>query len=286
MTLYIGLDIGGTKLLVAGADERGQILQRAQRPTPYALEEGIALLKTMIEQVRDSRPITAIGVAIGGPLDRQRGIVSPLHQPAWRDVPLKAIMEAAYRCPLYLDVDTNVAALGEYTFGGDPASRLLYITLSTGMGSGFMVDGRIYRGMSGAHPEIGHQAIPYRCSFPERVRCECGTDDCLEALVSGNGIRRIYGKPAEQLNDREWQEVAYNLGQGLRNLATIYLPDVIVLGGGVALGGGAQLIAAATRVMRQGLRLVPAPAVRLSQLGYETAIRGAIALAQNGEHIG
>lgn len=286
MSCYIGLDIGGTKLLVASANERGEILQRVQAPTPYALADGLALLKTMIAQVRDNRPIAAIGVAIGGPLDRQRGIVSPLHQPAWRDVPLKAMMEAAYHCPLYLDVDTNVAALGEYIFGGDRAQRLVYITISTGLGGGFMVDGRIYRGMGGAHPEIGHQAIPYRCSFPERARCECGADDCLEALVSGNGIRRIYGKPAEELNDQEWQEVAYNLGQGLRNLATISLPDVIVLGGGVALGGGAQFIAAATRVMRQGLRLVPAPAVRLSRLGYETAIRGAIALAQNGENAG
>lgn len=282
MALYVGLDIGGTKLLVASANEQGTILQRTQEPTPHDLDEGLALLKTMIERVTNGKPITAIGAAIGGPLDWKAGIVSPLHQPQWREVPLKQIMEAAYSCPLYVDVDTNVAALGEFTFGGESVTRLLYITLSTGMGGGFLIDGRIYRGMGGDHPEIGHQAITYRCSYPERIVCECGAGDCLEALISGNGIRRIFQKTAEQLNDQEWQEVAYNLGQGLRNLATIYLPEMIVLGGGVAIGVGTKLLDAAQQVMEQHLKLVPAPQVRLSRLGYDTALRGTIALAMRG----
>jgi predicted NBD/HSP70 family sugar kinase len=282
MALYVGLDIGGTKLLVASADEHGTILQKTQEPTPLDRDEGLALLMTMISRVTGSAPITAIGAAIGGPLDWKRGIVSPLHQPQWRAVPLKELMETAYGCPFYVDVDTNVAALGELTFGDDAVSRLLYITLSTGMGGGFVVHGQIYRGLHGAHPEIAHQSIAYQCSHPERIRCACGTDDCLEALVSGNGIRRIFGKPAEELAADEWQEVAYNLGQGLRNLATIYLPDVIVLGGGVAIGAGAQLLDAARHVMEQRLKLVPAPQLRLSRLGYETALRGTIALAMRG----
>ena len=282
MSLYVGLDIGGTKLLVASADEHGTIMQRAQQATPYDLDEGLALLKTMIERVSAGKPITALGAAIGGPLDWQRGIVSPLHQPQWREVRLKQIMESAYGCPLYVDVDTNVAALGEFAFGAESVGRMLYITLSTGMGGGFLIDGQIYRGMGGAHPEIGHQAIAYRCSHPERLRCDCGAEDCLEALVSGNGIRRIFNKPAEALHADEWQEVAYNLGQGLRNLAAIYLPDVIVLGGGVAVGGGTALLEAARQVMEQRLKLVPVPEVRLSRLGYDTALRGALALAMRG----
>jgi predicted NBD/HSP70 family sugar kinase len=140
MSLYVGLDIGGTKLLVAGADEHGTIGQRTQEATPRDLDEGLALLKTMIARVAGDEKIAAIGVAIGGPLDWQRGIVSPLHQPQWREVPLKQIMEAAYGCPLYVDVDTNVAALGEFVFGAESVDRLLYITLSTGMGGGFLID--------------------------------------------------------------------------------------------------------------------------------------------------
>jgi predicted NBD/HSP70 family sugar kinase len=147
------------------------------------------------------------------------------------------------------------------------------------MGGGFLMDGKIYRGQDGAHPEVGHQSVPFRCANPAAVRCECGAPDCLEALVSGNGIRRVYGKPAEDLNAAEWEEVAYNLGQGLRNMAALYAPDLIRIGGGVAVGAGERFIEAAGRVMEEHLKLVPAPRVELSRLGYDTALRGAIALA-------
>ena len=104
--------------------------------------------------------------------------MSPLHQPQWRDVPLKALMAERWQCPFHVDVDTNVAALGEYHFGPRQVPRLLYLTLSTGMGGGFLVDGHIYRGAGGAHPEIGHQAVPYRLDRPVPT-CECGAPDCL-----------------------------------------------------------------------------------------------------------
>ena len=280
MPIFIGLDIGGTKLMVAAADAEGRIVRRVRAPTPLGLGEGLDQLHRMIAEVAAGAPIAAIGAAIGGPLDAIRGIVSPLHQPEWRDVPLKALMEQRWGCPFAVDVDTNVAALGEYTIERLDARRFLYITLSTGMGGGLLVDGAIYAGAGGAHPEIGHQAVPFRCAHPERMACECGAPDCLEALISGNAIRRIYGKPAEQLAKHEWDEVAYNLGQGLRNLATIYLPELIVLGGGVAVGGGARLLNAADQVMAERLKLVPAPEVRLSRLGYDTALLGSIAIAR------
>lgn len=283
MEVLVGLDIGGTKLLVAAADRSGAIVRRAQRPTPLALDAGLAALHALIAEVRGDDEIVAIGAAAGGPLDYERGVVSPLHQPEWRDVPLKQLFERAYGCPFAVDVDTNVAALGEYRWGGEPVERLLYLTLSTGMGGGLVVDGQIYRGARGEHPEVGHQAIPFRCAHPERVRCECGLDDCLEALISGNAIRRIYGKPAEQLAPEEWAEVSYNLGQGLRNMATFYAPDVIAVGGGMAVGGGAALIDAAARHMADHLRLVQPPKVRLSALGYDTALYGTIALALDAE---
>jgi predicted NBD/HSP70 family sugar kinase len=172
-----------------------------------------------------------------------------------------------------------VAAAGEYLADEARSTRLLYLTLSTGMGGGFVVDGRLYRGADGAHPEVAHQAVAYRCRHPERIVCECGADACLEALVSGNGIRRIYGVPAEQLDDAAWMEVAHNLGQGLRNLAAIYAPGLIVLGGSVALGGGARLLDGAVDGMRNNLRIVPAPTVRLSALSADSPLLGALALA-------
>jgi predicted NBD/HSP70 family sugar kinase len=282
MAIYLGLDIGGTKFLAAAADGSGTILRQCRRDTPAGLAEGLALLDEMIGEVAAGEPIRAIGAAAGGPLDWRSGVVSPLHQPEWRNVPLKAHLGQAWGCPAYVDVDTNVAALGEYYVGGETADRFLYITVSTGVGGGFLVGGQVYRGARGEHPEIGHQSIPYRCTHPERIQCECGVSDCLEGIVSGNAIRRIYGRPAEELDDAEWAEVAYNLGQGLRNLAAIYLPEVIVLGGGMAIGGGEKLLERARQVMAEHLRIVPVPEVRLSRLGAETALRGALVVALRG----
>jgi glucokinase len=282
MGIYLGLDIGGTKFMVAAADAQGKILRRTRAAASVSLDEDLATLERMIEKMAAGEKILGMGAAVGGPLDWERGIVSPLHQPAWQRVPLKTIMEERWHCPFFVDVDTNIAALGEYTFGDVTARRFLYLTLSTGMGGGLLEDGKIVRGAGGAHPEVGHQSIHYRCSHPERIRCECGVPDCLEAMVSGNGIRRIYGKPAEALKQAEWAEVAYNLGQGLRNLAAILAPELIRLGGGVAIGGGEDFIARARQVMNEHLKLVPAPRVELSSLGYDTALLGAIAVAIHG----
>lgn len=267
MAVLIGLDIGGTKIMVAAADQEGTILRRARTATSTSLEEDLTHINNMIAEVAGNDDILGMGAAIGGPLDWERGIVSPLHQPAWRNIPLKALMESKWNCPFRVDVDTNVAAVGEYHWGGVTATRFLYLTLSTGMGGGFLVDGQIYRGQDGAHPEVGHQSIHFRCANPSAVQCECGAPDCLEALISGNGIRRIYGKPAEELGPEEWEEVAYNLGQGLRNLAALYAPEVIRIGGGVAVGGGEHFIRRAREVMEEHLKLVPPPQVALSGLG-------------------
>lgn len=283
MAVYVGLDIGGTKIMVAVADHEGNIMRRTRTATSTSLEEDLENINNMIAEVAQEEQIVGIGAAIGGPLDWEKGIVSPLHQPAWRNIPLKAMMEAKWGCPFHVDVDTNVAAMGEYRWGGVSAKRFLYLTLSTGMGGGFLIDGKIYRGQDGAHPEVGHQSVHFHCSNPTAVQCECGSPDCLEALVSGNGIRRIYGKPAEELNPFEWEEVAYNLGQGLRNMAALYAPEVISIGGGVAVGGGENFIQGAKKVMEEHLKLVPAPQVGLSRLGYDTALRGAIAMAFSGD---
>lgn len=282
MSIYIGLDIGGTKFMVAAATGNGEIIRRVRTYPSDTLEKDLATLHEMIEKVAGGEVISGMGAAIGGPLDWKTGIVSPLHQPTWREVNLKEIMETRWGPPFFVDVDTNVAALGEFYRTRMTSQKFLYITLSTGMGGGFIVDGRIYRGAGGAHPEIGHQSIPYRCANTAGIQCECGIPDCLEALVSGNGIRRIYGKPAEDLSVMEWGEVAYNLGQGLRNLAAIYTPDEIRLGGGLAVGGGANFMERSAMIMRNHLRLVPSPRISLSQLGYDTALLGAITIAIRG----
>jgi len=282
MNEYIALDIGGTKFMVASYSETLKEIKRVKHDTPEDLHEGMDLLHHMIGEVSEKSKIRGIGAAIGGPLDHVKGLVSPLHQHQWRNIPLKEMMEKKWGCPFHVDVDTNVAALGEYHLGNYEHEKFLYITLSTGMGGGYIIDGKVYRGFNGNHPEVGHQTINFRCGHPEKVQCECGSPDCLEALVSGNAIKRIYNKPAEELDEGEWSEVIYNLGQGLRNIATIMAPDIIVFGGGISFGAGEPFIRKIEEEMKKQLTLVKPPHLALSKLGYDTAIAGAAYIAKNG----
>lgn len=282
--IYIGLDIGGTKVLAGCANKEGEIFRKVKVKTPLHLEQGLELVNELTHELSDGYNLKGIGVAIGGPINLDNGTVSPLHQPEWRNVALKKLLEEQWKCPCHFEVDTNVAALGEYYLGNYTASKFLYITLSTGMGGGILIDGKIYQGLNGFHPEIAHQSINYRCSFPKRIQCECGVDDCLEALVSGNAIQRIYGKPAEKLTEKEWDEVAWNLGQGIRNIVTIMAPEVIVFGGGIATHGGENFIKKVEAYAAQKLKLVPMPTLRISLLGYDTALSGACYIAVHGTH--
>jgi len=113
MAVYVGLDIGGTKFMAAAADSKGNLLRRVRRATTPHWETDLDQLNEMIAEIAAGEEIAAIGAAIGGPLDWENGVVSPLHQPTWRGIPLKALMEERWKCPFYVDVDTNVAALGE-----------------------------------------------------------------------------------------------------------------------------------------------------------------------------
>jgi len=233
----------------------------------------------MIAQVAAGETILGMGMAIGGPIDLAAGTVSPLNQPEWRDVPLQKMMEERYGCPFQYGVDTDVAAVAEYRLAGLRVERFLYVTISTGVGGGFLLDGEVYRGIHGIHPEVGHQAVAARCKYPERVLCGCGNTDCLEALVSGSGIQRIYRKPPQELDADEWDEVAFNLSQGLRNMIMLLAPDLIVLGGGVTTGGGQFFLEKALAYLKKNLTLAVMPEIRISELGYDTALLGAAYLA-------
>ncbi len=280
MKIHIGLDIGGTKILAASADSKGNIVERLKFETPEELGKGLLLLDNIIEALSKNHEILGIGAAIGGPLDSVQGIVSPLHLPEWRDVQLRRMIEDKWNTFFVVDVDTNIAALGEYSIMDPKPQSLYYMTVSTGIGGGLIIDGDIFRGGNGNHPEAGHQAIPFRCSHSEKIECECGAHGCLEALASGNGIRRIYNKPAEDLSETEWEEVQWNIAQGLRNVASFYSPEIIVLGGGVAYGRGQVLSDYIKNFLKEELKLISVPEIRISRLGYDTALIGALEAAK------
>lgn len=280
MGVYIGFDIGGTKMMAAAVTEDMEVLRRCKEFTPVDLQEGLDQIHTMIARVAEGDEILGIGMAIGGPIDLEAGTVSPLNQKQWRGVPIRQMMEERYRVPFHFGVDTDVAAVAEYYLAKLKEERFLYVTISTGVGGGFLLDGKVYRGLKGIHPEVGHQSIAARCSHPERVLCGCGNNDCLEALVSGSGIERIYEKPAKELQEEEWDEVAFNLSQGLRNMIMLLSPDLIVLGGGVTTGGGQFFIEKTQNYLAENLTLAHYPEIRVSQLGYDTALLGAAWLAK------
>jgi glucokinase len=280
MGVYIGIDIGGTKMMVAAVASDMQVLRRCKAGTPLDLQAGLDQLDAMILEMAGGEEVLGIGMAIGGPINLAAGTVSPLNQPQWRDVPMRHRMETRYGCPFHYGVDTDVAAVAEYALAGLDVARFLYVTISTGVGGGFLLDGQVYRGLGGIHPEVGHQSVAARVRHPERVRCGCGNPDCLEALVSGSGIERIYGKPAQSLEADEWDEVAFNLSQGLRNLIMVLSPDLIVLGGGVTTGGGQFFLDTTYAYLAKNLTLARMPEIKVSDLGYDTALLGAAYLAK------
>jgi predicted NBD/HSP70 family sugar kinase len=289
MNIYIGIDMGGTKTIVAAADKKGNILRKIRYDTPTNLKEGLILIKKNIKELAKKDKILSIGCACGGPLDYKKGIISPLHQPKWRNVPLKKIIEKEFGCNFYVDVDTNVAALGENKFGeGKKYRTFIYVVIGTGVGGSIFKEGKIYRGKDDGHPELGHQSLNCRLKKAKKdfdIKkhfCECGVSDCLEGMVSGNSIKRIYGKPAEEIDDETWEEIGYNLGQGLRNIVALYAPDAILLFGGIACGGAEKLLKPAKEVVEKHVKIIPKPLIKLSLLGYEASLKGSIALAMEG----
>ncbi len=279
--MFACVDLGGTKTLVAYAENGRELEEPARRDTNHDPEACLKNIIGMIEEVGLGRPVRSIGCSLPGPLDRLAGTCSGLNMQGWDQVPIGPTLSQYFNCPVAIEVDTDAAVLAEYSKRKDSCTHLFYMTISTGIGGGMMLHGSLYRGANQAHPEAGHTCISYKLpGNPNSVPCSCGASNCLEAISSGSAIQKHFAKPASELNADEWLMVAYNIGQGLRNVAVLYAPEVIVLGGGVTMGGGESLRAEAERIMRSQLGIVPAPKVELSRLGYLTALHGSYELAK------
>ncbi len=283
----IGIDIGGSKILTASCNRRGAFLFRARINTPQdpadALNQMTEMVRAAASRAADET-IDAIGISCGGPLDPREQTVSPLHLPQWRGLELGRALRREFGCPVRLENDADAGAFAEYYVADAGISRLLYATLSTGLGGGFLVDGQIYRGCDEAHPEIGHQSVQLDPDV-KSVVCSCGAVNCLEALISGLAIERRYGKKAAELHRDEWMEVGVLLGRGLRNAAVMLAPGEIAISGGVAVGGGELLLSAARAELERNVHIVPCPQLRLSRLDYDAALWGALALGFDAANI-
>ena len=316
--IVIGIDLGGTKISTALADSAGTIIAHDYRET-HATAGQKAVIERMLGGARQvmaqagvtQTQVAAVGIGAPGPLDIEAGVVvAPPNLPGWDRVPLKRLIEDELGIATFLENDANAAALGEFRFGaGRGAEHMIYVTVSTGIGGGLILDGKLYHGASGMAGEIGHVTI-----IPNGPRCGCGNRGCLEALASGTAIARqarervargvptliadlAGGTPeritaklvAEAANqgDKEAQEIlaeAMNyLGIGMANLVNLFNPQLIVIGGGLT-NIGEPLFGPVRRVIARRAFRTPARVVQVvrAELGDHVGVLGAAAVAMAG----
>lgn len=293
------VDIGGTKIAVAAVDEDGTIVARNEYPTfadpdpAGAMQQVLHMLAHCERQAGES--FRGIGIGCTGPVDPRTGVVGDVDLlPGWQGVQLVKPLSKKFRVSVAVENDADAAALAEACWGvGRSASSFLYATISTGIGVGIVLNGRLYRGVGDAHPELGHQIID-----PSGPLCYCGARGCLESLASGPALAawvKENAKPKDRLpadpTAREICQLAreghplalkaverlgYYLGLGLANLITTFCPDMITLGGGV-MASADLFLDRAREVVRSCCGLVPSErtAITCASLGENVALLGA-----------
>ncbi|HEX3819610.1 MAG TPA: ROK family protein [Candidatus Sulfotelmatobacter sp.] len=292
------VDIGGTKIAVGMVDNQGKVLSRVQAPTdPERYSASISLIADMLRETARGAgaEITGIGIGSTGPVDPMRGEFGDVDfLPGWRGKRPVVDLEKIFNVSVALENDGDAAALAEAGWGaGRNRKRLIYVTLGTGIGGGIILDGQLYRGVDGAHPEVGHQVID-----PTGPVCSCGFRGCWESLAAGPAMAAWFESrvPADyphragitakeicamaQQGDvaalQAVEHEAYYLGLGLANLINLFTPDAIVLSGSVMKS--ADLFMNRIRaVIRGGCRFVPADKTQLTlaSLGDDTNLIGA-----------
>ena len=272
------LDIGGTKIAASvGRDAAIGAVRR--EPTPAA--SPLTALRGMVETVMEGKLPEAIAISAPGPFDRQRGVLlNPPGMPvSWHGLDLAHQLGQRFDCPVVVENDANCAALAEARLGAGAGSRTVaYWTVSTGIGSGIVQDGRLVIGRHDT--EGGHMILwPGWLGGPP---CHCGGVGCLEALASGRAIARRYGIAAEQLADPEaWAEIGRWIGLATVNVTTLHDPDVVVFGGGVS-ANWQRFAPSLFETVEHYLRLQPRPEIVLGNLGEERSLLGALLVAEDG----
>jgi len=313
--LVLGVDLGGSKILSAAVNARGEIRSRDLSITPAA-KGPEAVIQAMLASIE--RAIGQAGIAtaqleaicIGAPglSNPETGIVfTSSNLPGWKNVPLREIIEDKMGAKTLLINDANAAALGEMYFGAARGARnFIYITVSTGIGGGIVIDGEVYAGDRGTAGEIGHMTIDTNGS-----KCNCGNTGCWETLASGTALarearKRIKSKAetaileyaggdidkvnaeavyrASQQGDALARELiartGYYLGVGLTNLINIFNPELIIIGGGLSRIGD-MLLEPAYKVAEERSYRAAFDSVRFARpaLGGDSGVIGAAAYA-------
>lgn len=313
--MRIGFDLGGTKMLAALLDDDHRIVARNKaRSGGHGNDEIFAsIVETIdgaLEKANRSRgDLTAIGVAVPGPIDAATGTILYTPNLGIDTFPLADRLGTEMECPVYLENDVNAGLWGEYVRGAARGRRhVVGVFPGTGIGGGLILDGLLYRGKSGAAGEIGHITVQ-----SDGRRCGCGNHGCLETVASKTAIARDLAilamngqspvlaqagatdirlvksgliKKALDAGDPGVAEVvdqaAHFLGIGLAAMVNTFDPELIVLGGGLVekLGSRFTDIAAATMRDRAMRRLVAEVTVAEAKLGDDAVVVGAADLAR------
>jgi glucokinase len=305
----LALDIGGTKLAVGIVTEDGTVSGFAVEPTRR--EDGHAViirrLFAMGQRAIESSglgPIGAVGISCGGPLDSSTGILlNPLHLPDWIDIPIVGLASDEFGVPAALENDASAAVLAEYRYGqARDTKTAIYLTISTGIGGGAVLDGKLHRGAAGNGGEYGHIMVR-----PGGRLCLCGRHGCLEGYASGSSIAQrateavaatdrstsLRGREiiraedvaaaaaaGDELASEIWTETTDVLAQAITDLVNVFEPNVVILGGGVTRSGEQLLAPIRAAVLRDAMPPA-AKVVRVESagLGDTVGVVGAAALA-------
>jgi glucokinase len=259
-------------------------------------EDGLRRLFALGRQALDASrsEVAAVGIGCGGPLDSSAGVlIAPLHLPGWTDVPIAELASAELGLPAVLDNDATAAAAGEHRFGAGRGTRnMVYLTVSTGVGGGVVLDGRVFRGSTGNGGELGHVTVDWN----GRPCKGCGRRGCLEAYASGTSIAeraREAGMEVETASDvaaasragdavaeRVWEETLAALACGVASLANVFEPERVVIGGGVSREGDQLLGPVRERVKAEAIGPVAhSLEVVAAELGDTVGVVGAAAVA-------
>jgi glucokinase len=248
----IAVDVGGTKLAVGVVHDNGTLTARVDAPTPLDVD-GDALFATLagLIDTLDASGAVAVGVGCGGPMDVHGEHVSPLNIPAWRAFPLRARLAAHTGLPAWVDNDAKALALGEgWTGAARDAANYIGMVVSTGVGGGIVLDGRLLDGAAGNAGHIGHVIVE-----PDGHACACGARGCLEAEASGSAIARITGAPAADAPLEVRERTGTLVGRAVASVANLLDLPLAVVSGSVALGFGDPFFAAAQAELDESCRL-------------------------------
>ncbi len=288
MEQVLAVDVGGTKLAAAVVAADGTLTARHQVPTAGADAEALfALLVGLVDRVAtDGDRLVACGVGSGGPMTEGGEAVSPVNIAAWRDFPLRRRLADHLGLPTWVDNDAKALALAEGWKGAARgAADYLAMVVSTGVGGGIVLDGRLLDGAAGNAGHIGHLI-----TVEDGRRCGCGATGCLEAEASGTAIAAITGRPAHEADVAVRRRTGTLVGRAVASVANLLDLRLACVAGSVALGYGEVFFSAAQTEIDRCSRIAHARGTRIvpAGLGADGPLIGAGAVAWRGlgHHVG